>query len=158
MVRAAPAEILDDPRHVGPDDAVLVVVPAWVAGEVLADLRELPAGWGDGQPEDQGQGSEERSHGGLHGTGYRGCDGWAGPSYSRRHDQRAESLARLQVAMRRSDLLQWKRLGDDWPETVVGETLVDERLDPLQVRRSAGSRRPFRLGGRCRLPSEATFL
>lgn len=43
VVRAAPAEVLDDRRHLGPDDAVLVMVPARVGGEVLADLDELPA-------------------------------------------------------------------------------------------------------------------
>src|SRR5262249_39951093 len=43
VVRAAPAEVLDDLRHVGADDAVLETVPARVAGEVLADLNKLPA-------------------------------------------------------------------------------------------------------------------
>src|SRR5262249_8839633 len=41
MVRASPAEVLDDLRHVGADDAVLVMVPAGIAGEVLADLDDL---------------------------------------------------------------------------------------------------------------------
>ena len=82
-VRAAPAEVLDDLRHVGPDDAVLIVVPAGVAGEVLADLHELPAGGGNGQSEDQGQRSGERSHGGLLGREIEGAmDGQAHPPHA----------------------------------------------------------------------------
>jgi hypothetical protein len=39
----SPANVLDDRRHLGPDDTVLVMVPARVAGEVLVDLDKLPA-------------------------------------------------------------------------------------------------------------------
>src|SRR5262249_2332208 len=42
------AEVLDHRRHLGPGDAVLVVVPAGIAAEVLVDLNDLPRRCGAG--------------------------------------------------------------------------------------------------------------
>src|SRR6516225_3787473 len=60
------------------------------------------------------------------------------------HDDLADLLVRLQVAMSLDDLLEREGLGDDRLQAAISQTLVDETFTTLQPGRVAGRERDLR--------------